>query len=295
MKKLLFALVMLTTLSACKQDEQEYAYTSSGSGGSGNSTTIINNNNNNNNNNNGGNGSGGTQGPAGPQGPIGPQGPVGPSCNGDLSVNGLLITTINKSEAFKVSDGIKVTLIGGTSSVGNFYGGGTGNKAMVGVTAEDGLPLSQFNKIEITAKHNTPSMYSYANIVVDLDGDFSTPQDRIILTMAAGLYMQHTNTMSTQVVHDTDSAWYVSSYGTVNPSTVALNGHLSSGPPLPLTNLKAQFPNSKISKSGMIYDGGYSRLCPTASVNLNVGDSTYTQYQETVIKSIKINNNLYSF
>jgi hypothetical protein len=192
-----------------------------------------------------------------------------------------LFTRVNKTDIARVPGvGLKVTRIVSTNSAGSFFGGGVGNKAFLGIASAHGTKVSNFTSLKVRLKH-LDGNFVYVNMLVDLDGDFTTAEDRFTVTIDSYGSFFNFATFTTVSLAEDDPVWWASAVGTVPIAQTGLN-QMFTGPTKTLDDLKALNPNAKF-YTGVFFDGGYPKNCAVAAVNVTFGDSVSIIHQATLV------------
>ncbi|MBT3181020.1 MAG: hypothetical protein HN337_00770 [Deltaproteobacteria bacterium] len=87
----------------------------------------------------------------------------------DVSMDG-----VNSVRYFVTDDGLVIRsedTTGDPNPVGGFNGGGTGNKALLGLSLYDGKPVADLTKIELSARLDGGDSHFYLNMQIDCDGN----------------------------------------------------------------------------------------------------------------------------
>jgi hypothetical protein len=247
---------------------------------------------------------------------------------GYLEIDQTAITLMNQLQANSVT--LSLVADGGTTvlsittpataanPVGQFVGGGTGNKGIVQLDGFDGLKLSDLAGVELDAKMVTGGTSNfYMNFLVDLDcvknEDVTTMTiadiraNRRIIVWIPGAGALQPDGYTRYTVTPTDSAWLI-----VGSPTYGM-GQNPSGPATPLG--LAGYPNACI-VDGVSADGGLPRnlnvpacvtgaaLPTTASASCGVGhkgalillgDSNNLAAKTYNVKRVKIKDRLIVF
>jgi len=99
---------------------------------------------------------------------------------GAYGASSFSILTANNAVVYPLGDMAELKLFpSDPNPVGAYNGGGTGNKAILGITDYDGILVSDFQGIAITFKTNLVSFY--INFLVDLNCDSMNPDYAIIV------------------------------------------------------------------------------------------------------------------
>lgn len=209
--------------------------------------------------------------------------------NADIVDAGVLTFDDSVNGANVVSNGGNSYIMQTTDQnnpAGFFNGGGTGNKAILGITAFNNELLSSFSSLYFETNVPAGANNVYINLVVDLDGDISTTDDIKILVASdvdmADIITGNIGGYDTRSYDAIDSIWKAVNRVDVNacgnaglgacPAVgYALNRHWGEARKN-LDDINACCPNARII-SANTRDGGMPRNVVTPGVMIISGDS----------------------
>jgi hypothetical protein len=236
-------------------------------------------------------GSDGVQGPAGDQGAAG----------GSGVPDGVWLDGVNRIRFYTTNDGVVIhaddtSALAPATPTGAFNGGGTGNKALVGLNGYDGRLVSEISEISVTAKQDRNSSFFYMNMQVDCDGDgaWDPALDGIVVVDSdslADFLLPADGSFTTIDINPGDSIFKM--VGGPKASCGNLPPHIGpgSGSPVPLTDL----PATALLFNGDIGDGGMPRDLEMAAILFVMNDSATKVARTMTIESITVNADDYPF
>ena len=214
---------------------------------------------------------------------------------------GVWLDGVNRIRFYTTNDGLVIhaddtsALVPATPT-GAFNGGGTGNKALVGLNEYDGRLVSEISGISVTAKQDRNSSFFYLNMQVDCDGDgvWNSALDGIVVVDSDSLADFLLPADGSSVAIDINSGSNVfKMVGGPKPSCGNIPPHIGpgSGSPAPLTDLPAtaRFFN------GDTGDGGMPRDLEMAAILFVMNDSAIKVARTMTIGSITIGTDDYMF
>jgi hypothetical protein len=207
----------------------------------------------------------------------------------------------------------------GTSTAGAYNGGGTGNKAILGIQGFDGFPLSALLSLEVVWKEVAPAqnplaMEVYVNLIVEPDPVGHPGVYKIfVVSNTDAPILCFTETIPTPGTHD--YTWLpappvpvmgpnvVQVVGPVSPNTFKIGADpaIPSFNPVPpgtiwqsqcftIASILAQYPSARLRdvNSG---DGGLPAATVTPAILIIVGDSGNTIMASRLIEHVRVNGN----
>jgi hypothetical protein len=229
-----------------------------------------------------------------------------------------LDVSVNQANVDNAQSAVPVlTTRTGVNNVGGFNGGGTGNKAMLGIQGLNGMPLGNLNSLswiwqELEEAHTNPlGLHVYANIIIEPNPigfpgvykilvftDTLSPVSDVITTpVSPGVWLQEWPTDSNKLV------FCVNPPGPVPPPLVSVWTTPPPGVPFfsaadntyftqlfRMADILAAYPNAIIvdASSG---DGGLPNSAVIPALLLIVGDSNNRALVSRLISSILVNGN----
>ncbi len=238
----------------------------------------------------------GADGPVGPQGPKGDtgatgangadgaQGATGPKGDkGDAGFSGAsrkelapgvhfigvnrAIAGIDAGAGVGSTDAALVRLLNGNSTTpGSYNGGGLGNKAIIGLTGYDKLPINQLQSISFSSKidaSNPPFANFYLNMLVDINCDELNPAYVMIVAekneqVRDGSYKTYNYVVTENSFRSVGGVYGLPIHGDVDG--------------LPLTGL-TNYNSGACLVDANIFDGGMPRNTIMPAILLATGDS----------------------
>jgi hypothetical protein len=208
------------------------------------------------------------------------------------SLPNVLFTRVNRADEVQVPDvGLKVSRFAGANSSGSFYGTGLGNKAFLGVATE-GMKLSDLTSLKVRGQNVTGNSVN-ANLLLDIDGNITTQDDRVVVTAQDVGAEFNSSSMTTVTVAPSDPEWLVSVDAGLPLVSLGLN-LLNLGGSQSLDTLKTLNPNAKI-VNGLVFDAEYPKGLPVPGIHLSFGSAANILPQSTIIESIEVNGAVYDF
>ena len=241
----------------------------------------------------------GPEGPAGEDGADGADGTDGRDGTDGASAAlpaGVWLDGVNEIEFFSTSDGLMMQAADTTAAgtlPGAFNGGGTGNKALLGLSGYDRVLVSDLTSILVTARQDRGVSFFYFNMQVDCDGDGAwTADDGIVVVDSdslAGFALPADGSFVTIRLDPADAVFKM--VGGPKLSCGNLPSHLGGAAGSPLTDL----PGTAALWNGSTGDGGMPRARPMAAILFVMGDSANQNFRAMTIQSIDVNDDAYSF
>jgi len=245
-------------------------------------------------------GEAGTPGEAGEEGAAGEQGPQGEtgSAGGGDIPDGVWLDGVNRVHFYSNASGLVIhsddtSALAPATPAGAFNGGGTGNKALIGLNEYDGELVSTINEISVTAKQDRNNSFFYLNMQVDCDGDgaWNPALDGIVVVDSVTLpafALPADGSFVTIDIDSTDSIFKM--VGGPKASCGNLPSHLG-GAGLPLTDLPATARLMNVDTG----DGGMPRNLETAAIVFVMNDSGNKSARTMTIDSITVGGDDYQF
>ncbi len=214
----------------------------------------------------------------------------------DLIADGIYDDSVNGAYVTSPTSGVyTITTTNQVNVAGSFNGGGTGNKAILGIYGLSGRLLTEFNSFSFSTNSKTGGNNIYVNMIIDLDGDTATTTDRKILVASdqswATIVKSHTGggatlagVTTTYPAGEYDNRTYSSAdpiwvavggiakpVGCIIGDATVLENHLSATTRT-FDNLNTCYPNAIIvdAASG---DGGMPKNVVTTGLMMISGDS----------------------
>ncbi|MBN1283357.1 MAG: hypothetical protein JXA24_06270 [Proteobacteria bacterium] len=238
----------------------------------------------------------GPQGQAGEDGADGADGTDGRDGASAALPSGVWLDGVNAITFFSTTEGLMMQAADTTAAgtlAGAFNGAGTGNKALLGLNAYDGLAVSDLQSISIVARQDRGSSFFYFNIQVDCDGDGAwTANDGIVVVDSdslADFTLPADGSFSTITLDPADAVFKM--VGGPKASCGNLPSHLGGFAGLPLTSM----PATAVLWNGSTGDGGMPRATPMAALLFIMGDSVNQNFRAMTIQSIAVNADTYTF
>jgi|GEM_PF-3199857 len=241
----------------------------------------------------------GPQGPAGDAGADGADGTDGRDGTDGASAAlpaGVWLDGVNEIDFFSTADGLMMQAADTTAAgilPGAFNGAGTGNKALLGLSDYDGMPVSDLSAISVTARQDRGGSFFYFNMQVDCDGDGAwTAADGIVVVdsdTVAEFALPADGSLVTIDLDPTDAVFKM--VGGPKASCGNLPSHLGGAAGSPLTDM----PAAAELWNGSTGDGGMPRSSPMAAILFVMGDSANQNFRAMTIQSVDINGDGYEF
>lgn len=213
------------------------------------------------------------------------------------------------------------------NSAGNFNGGGTGNKPIVGVDRSSGIPIAQLPRLlaEVALRTTDKLGLSY-NVFVDLAGDGNGPFVVVDLTSTlnsvvdkygetgAAASLTDFDITNFALLGDTTGNAFVSGGQSLNNAFYVVNNLptyggalawfsnpvnldiLLNGGVMPLTGeiFVGGFPNAKLVATGYVSDdGGMPKGTPVTPITLQIGGSSNNLRVVTEITSFQLGEEIF--
>ena len=198
--------------------------------------------------------------------------------------------TINKTavsrESLAGNHFAQIIAFGGASPAGAFYGGGTGNKAFIGLGGDSlaGKNVSLFSSLQfktLELASNPSGAYNiYLNILVDLNCNPTNPSYVIIVVDEYAVTTSPKGSWNSYVINASDSVFKsVGAKGGL-PSNQSASG-------LPLSTLTTSNPNACLVAAD-VHDNGMKRSQKLSPFLLIHGDSSYTTQSVVQVDDIQL-------
>lgn len=244
----------------------------------------------------------GEVGEEGPQGPVGPQGRAGKVQSLPRNV---WINTLYETQVYLGADGLSIQS-NNSEHVPQIPGayqeatacspnGNVGNKAIVGLSAYDEMPLRDLKEITISARQVRGTPKFYLNMLVDCDGDNAWNSDTDTIVTVDGGDKPGFNLANDQaIVLSVENAVFKSVGG-----RCGLNRHLPANPMTDpptegkkLSDLLALYPNAKL-VNAIPQDCGMPHNETMAAIMLVQGDSVDKEARHVVLSQVFVKHTRY--
>lgn len=224
-----------------------------------------------------------------------PGGNQAQTTNGSLNIpSGIWLDSVNFVTFYQSDDGLVARTedsSGKTVSVGGFNGGGTGNKAYIGVNDFGGSLVSDIKVIEIEARQDRGTPLAFINIQVDCNGDgaWDATNDGIIV-------IDSDSTSDVSLTFDFAATFRRLSFSADQPLFKSVNG--ACGMPKHLESTRAplsRLPATARLFNGATTDGGMPRNTVMPAIMLVLNDSNQRASKQVTIREMKVNDRSYRF
>src|SRR5690606_473067 len=133
----------------------------------------------------------------------------------------------------------------GANPVGGFNGGGTGNKAIAGLSGYHQLKLSDLQKVSFEVKVVSGSQVPYLNVILDLNCDGSVYKILVVSKNEFEPAADAGNGYSLYSITPSESKWRAVGGIDVSPHAPNIPTHVSSGVQAEsLAGVKLKYPNA---------------------------------------------------